>query len=76
MPGLDGETAFTTAYDLAAETSVQWLRCLEGLMAEAGLTDFWADVKRFGVEDRAYLSDTAPWEDLALMPDRLLSAGP
>lgn len=60
MPGLDGETAFTAAYTLAARTSAQWLDCLAGLMNTAGLTDFRADVKQLGVCDDDYLSDTVP----------------
>jgi hypothetical protein len=76
VPGLDGETAFTTAYDLAARTSTQWLHCLETLLTDAGFGDLWKDVKRLGVSDRDYLTDTVAWEDLALLPYRFLSAGP
>lgn len=75
VPGLTGAIAFEKAYGLAARTSVQWLQCLETLMGSAGLGAFWKDVKQLGVSTAGYKTDTAPWEDLALMPYRFISAG-
>ena len=71
-----GLVAFETAYALAARASCQWLRALEDVIAPRHPA-FWAAVKHVGVDEgrRAYLSDTGPWEDMAQLPYRFVTAG-
>lgn len=76
LSDLDGETAFTTAYQLAVRNSCQWLRSLEESMNRADLGDFWSRVMQWGVSEQNYQSDTAPFENMALIPYQFITAGP
>ncbi len=74
--GLTGMEAFDTAYGLAERSSCQWVHILAGIFDRPPHEDFWQEVRTGGVATDAYDTDIAPWEDLALIPYRFISAGP
>lgn len=73
---LTGDEAFEVAYALAARSSCQWLCALEHIMNEAGHAEFWGQVTTVGTDREHYTADIHPWEDMALIPYRFLTAGP
>lgn len=75
-PAVSGQAAFETAYELAYRSSCQWLHILDHVMADAGLSAFWDQVKTSGVSDSQYKTPRAPWEDFGQLPYRFISAGP
>ncbi len=74
--GLTGPEAFDAAYGLAERSSCQWLRILAGIFDAPPHQGFWEEVRTGGVATDAYDTDIEPWEDLALIPYRFISAGP
>ncbi|MDF1596040.1 MAG: hypothetical protein P1T08_08085 [Acidimicrobiia bacterium] len=72
---ITGREAFDIAYELAYRTSCQWLHTLDHVMDEAGLQDFWQQVKTEGVSRANYKTPTDPWEDFAQIPYRFVTAG-
>jgi hypothetical protein len=72
LTDIDGLTAFTTARQLALESSTQWLQGLESAMNVAGHGAFWDKVKTVGAP---FKTDTEPWERFDLMPYRFMTVG-
>jgi hypothetical protein len=72
---ISGQEGFETAYELAYRTSCQWLHILDHVMEQAGLRDFWEDVKSQGTNRANYKTPIEPWEDFAQIPYRFVTAG-
>lgn len=71
----EGLGLFRLAYNLAYRTSCEWLHQLDHIMEEAGLADFWAEVKTTGITTGNYLTDLGPYEDFNQLPYRFISTG-
>ena len=74
--GFDGADGFRTAYNLAYQSSCQWLHLLEHIMDDAGHGDLWNAVKNQGITRDDYLTDLDPFEKFNQLPYRFISTGP
>jgi hypothetical protein len=72
LTDITGAKAFSTAYYLAEQQSIQWLQILETAMNRTGGTDFWNDVK---ATDVSQSQRERQYENYGQMPFQMISAG-